>query len=141
MLLRFASGAMGSITCSAAAWHGPGEEIRAFGSEGMLTIALDGTLWGARYDDAAPAPIPVPARLQGSGIPEVDDAPGGHALIPPFIRLARRWAEGILTGTSPSPSFADGLRAQEALDAVHRSQVQHKWVDVSGARWPVAPPR
>lgn len=107
----------------------------------MLTIALDGTLWGARYDDAAPAPIPVPARLQGSGIPEVDDAPGGHALIPPFIRLARRWAEGILTGTSPSPSFADGLRAQEALDAVHRSQVQHKWVDVSGARWPVAPPR
>jgi hypothetical protein len=30
---------------------------------------------------------------------------------------------------------------QEALDAVHRSQQQHKWVDVSGARWPVAPPR
>ena len=57
MLLRFASGAMGTITCSAAAWHGPGEEIRAFGSEGMLTIALDGTLWGGRYDDAAPVPI------------------------------------------------------------------------------------
>lgn len=141
MLLRFASGAMGTITCSAAAWHGPGEEIRAFGSEGMLTIALDGTLWGARYDNAAPVPIPIPAHLHGSGIPEVDAAPGGHALIPPFIRLARRWAEGILAGSSPSPSFADGLRVQEALDAVYRSQTQHKWVDVSGARWPVAPPR
>jgi len=41
----------------------------------------------------------------------------------------------------PSPSFADGLRVQEMLDAVHRSQQQHKWVDVSGARWPTAPPR
>jgi predicted dehydrogenase len=141
MLLRFASGAMGTITCSAAAWHGPGEEIRAFGSEGMLMIALDGTLWGGRYDDAAPVPIAIPAHLLGSGIPEVDDTPGSHALIPAFIRLARLWAEGILTGTSPSPSFADGLRVQEALDAVHRSQQQHKWVDVSGARWPVAPPR
>ena len=141
MLLRFASGAMGTITCSAAAWHGPGEEVRIFGTEGMLTIALDGTLWGGRHDDSAPTPIAIPARLYGSGIPEVDDTPGGHALIPPFIRLARLWGEGIATGTSPSPSFTDGLRVQEALDAVQRSQQQHKWVDVSGARWPVAPPR
>ncbi len=141
MLLHFASGAIGNIICSAAAWHGPGEEIRAFGSEGMLTIALDGTLWGARHGDPSPEPLPIPARLLGSGIPEVDDAPAGHALIPAFIRLARVWAHGIRTGTSPSPSFADGLRVQEALDAVPRSQEQHKWVDVSGARWPTAPTR
>ncbi|MHB8645456.1 MAG: Gfo/Idh/MocA family protein [Thermomicrobiales bacterium] len=141
MLLRFASGAIGNIICSATAWHGPGEEVRAFGADGMLTIALDGTLWGARSGDPAPVPIPIPVRLLGSGIPEVDDAPAGHALIPPFIRLARLWAHGIRTGTNPSPSFADGLRAQEALDAVPRSQEQHKWVDVSGARWPTAPTR
>lgn len=141
MALRFASGAMGSVTCSAAAWHGPGEEVRAFGSEGMLTIALDGTLWGARHDEPAPMPLPIPAHLHGSGIPEVDEAPAGHPLIPPFIRLVSRWAEGMSSGTSPSPSFADGLRVQEALDAVYRSQQQHKWVDISGARWPVAPLR
>jgi predicted dehydrogenase len=141
MVLRFASGAMGSITCSAAAWHGPGEEIRAFGSDGMLTIALDGTLWGARHDEPTPALLPIPAHLHGSGIPEVDEAPPGHPLIPPFIRLVGRWADGILSGTSPAPSFADGLHVQEALDAVYRSQQQHKWVDVSGARWPVAPLR
>ncbi|MCA1666236.1 MAG: Gfo/Idh/MocA family oxidoreductase [Thermomicrobia bacterium] len=141
MLLRFASGAIGNIVCSAAASHGPGEEIRAIGADGTLTIALDGTLWGARSGDRAPEPLPIPARLLGSGIPEVDAAPAGHALIPPFIRLARAWAYGIGTGTSPSPSFADGLRVQEALDAVPRSQEQHKWVDVSGARWPTAPSR
>ncbi len=142
MLLRFASGAIGNIVCSAAASHGPGEEIRAFGSEGMLTITLDGTLWGARNGDPAPEPIAIPARLFGSGIAEVDaEATAAHPLIPPFIRLARTWAYGIESGTNPSPSFADGLRVQEALDAVPRSQQQHKWVDVSGARWPTAPTR
>jgi predicted dehydrogenase len=141
MLLRFATGAIGNITCSTTAWYGPGEEVRAFGSEGMLTIALDGTLWGARRGDPSPESLPIPERLMGSGIPEVDAADAGHALIPPFIRLARTWAQGIRTGTSPSPSFADGLRVQEALDAVPRSQEQHKWVDVSGARWPTAPIR
>ncbi|MDQ6908523.1 MAG: Gfo/Idh/MocA family oxidoreductase [Chloroflexota bacterium] len=141
MLLRFASGAIGNIVCSAAASHGPGEEIRAFGSEGMLTITLDGTLWGARNGDPAPEPIAIPARLFGSGIAEVDAEAAAHPLIPPFIRLARTWAYGIETGTNPSPSFADGLRVQEALDAVPRSQQQHKWVDVSGARWPTAPTR
>jgi predicted dehydrogenase len=112
LLLRFASGAIGNIACSTAAWHGPGEEIRAFGSHGMLTVASDGTLWGARSGDPSPQPLPIPARLIGSGIPEVDDAGAGHPLIPPFIRLARAWAQGIRTGTNPSPSFADGLRAQ-----------------------------
>lgn len=141
MLLRFGSGVLGSITCSAAAWHGPGEEIRVFGAEGMLTVALDGSLWGARKDDLAPMPLPIPPELLGSGVPEVDAAPAMHALIPPFVRLVRRWSEGIATATSPTPSFADGLRVQEALDAVQRSQQQHKWVDVSGARWPTAPPR
>jgi predicted dehydrogenase len=137
-VLRFASGAIGNLTCGTTAWHGPGEEIRAFGAEGMLAIAPDGTLWGARRDEPRPIPIAVPDELLGSGIPEVDATPV-HPLIPPTIRLMRRWLGGIATGMSPAPSFADGLRVQEVLDAVHRSQYQQKWVDVSGAKWPLAP--
>lgn len=140
-VLRFASGALGTVTLSAVAWHGPGEEIRAFGTDGMLALAPDGSLWGARRDDPAPTRLPIPERLWGSGFPEIDAVEPPHPLVPPFIRLAARWAEGIRTGTSPSPSFTDGLRAQETLDAVGRSQTQQKWVDVSGARWPLAPPR
>ena len=83
MLLRFASGAIGNIICSTTAWHGPGEEIRAFGADGVLTIALDGTLWGARSGDPSPKPIAIPPRLLGSGIPEVDAAPAGHT--PPTL--------------------------------------------------------
>jgi predicted dehydrogenase len=137
-VLRFASGAIGNVTCGTTAWHGPGEEIRAFGAEGMLAIAPDGTLWGARRDESSPAPIPIPDDLMGSGIPEVDAVPV-HPLIPPTIRLLRHWLHGIATGTSPAPSFANGLRVQEVLDAVHRSQYQQKWVNVSGAKWPLAP--
>jgi predicted dehydrogenase len=136
-VLRFASGAIGNVICGTTAWHGPGEEIRAFGAEGMLAIAPDGTLWGARRDEPSPIPIAIPDTLIGSGIPEVDATPV-HPLIPPTIRLLRRWLDGIATGTSPAPSFADGLRVQEVLAAVHRSQYQQKWVDVSGAKWPLA---
>jgi predicted dehydrogenase len=136
-VVRFASGAIGNVTCGTTAWHGPGEEIRAFGGEGMLAIAPDGTLWGARRDEPSPAPIDIPEELMGSGIPEVDVTPV-HPLIPPTIRLLRHWLDGIHTGASPAPSFADGLRVQEVLDAVQRSQYQHKWVDVSGAKWPLA---
>ena len=141
LVLRFASGAIGSVTVSGVAAHGPGEEIRAFGSVGTLTIAPDGTLWGARTEQPTPVQLGIPGRLLGSGVPEVDATPDVHPLIPPFIRLARHWLDGIAADASPSPSFADGLRVQEVLDAVHRSQLQHKWVDVSGARWPAAPPR
>lgn len=139
-VVRFASGALGNVTCGATARHGPGEEIRAFGSEGMLAIAPDGALWGARRTDPAPAPLPIPPALLGSGIPEVDAAPV-EPLIPPTIRLLRRWVEGIAAGASPAPSFADGLRVQEIVDAVQRSRQQQRWVDVSGAKWPLAPAR
>jgi predicted dehydrogenase len=137
-VLRFASGAIGSITCSATASHGPGEEIRAFGAEGILAITPDGSLWGARRDEPTPTPIAVPDSLIGSGIPEVDATPV-HPLIPPTIRLLRHWLHGIESHTSPSPSFTDGFRVQEVLDAVYRSEHQQKWVDVSGAKWPLAP--
>jgi predicted dehydrogenase len=136
-VLRFASGALGNVVCGTTAWHGPGEEIRAFGAEGMLAIAPDGTLWGARRGEPSPIPIAVPEELIGSGIPEVDATPV-HPLIPPTIRLMRHWLHGIAMQTSPAPAFADGLRVQEVLDAVHRSQYQQKWVDVSGAKWPLA---
>jgi predicted dehydrogenase len=136
-VLRFASGALGNVTCNTTAWQGPGEEVRAFGAEGMLAIAPDGTLWGARRGDPGPVAIAIPASLMGSGIPEVDETPV-HPLIPPTIRVMRRWLDGIAARMSPTPSFADGLRVQEVLDAVHRSQYQRKWVDVSGAKWPLA---
>ncbi len=135
ILLRFASGAVATLTLSAGAWHGPGEEIRIFGTGGMLALVPDGAVWGARRADLMPTRLVVPEHLRGSGIRVVDAEEPPHPLVPPMIRLARRWFVSIRTGAVRSPSFADGLRAQEVLDAIGRSQTQHKWVDVSGARW------
>jgi predicted dehydrogenase len=38
-----------------------------------------------------------------------------------FRMLVRDFARGIDDGRSPSPNFADGLRCQEAMDAVRAS--------------------
>lgn len=146
MLLRFANGALGSMVVSGVLWHGPsvvspqgppaspssrpGEEIRAFGSDGMLSIGPDGTLWGARKDEVAPHPIDIPPHLLGSRLPEVDASQPTQALIPPFIRLANRWLAGITECTSPSPSFTDGLAVQEILDAVQQSRQAGDWVQI-----------
>lgn len=142
--LRFASGAMGSVTLSVSAAHGPGEEVRAFGDGGMLALAPDGTLWGAtRAANDIPAPIAIPARLLGSGIAEVDARPlplPAHPLLPPFLRLARLWVDAVPTGISPSPNFADGLHTQEVLDAIARSHSQRKWITLAGPRPPVSSP-
>lgn len=43
----------------------------------------------------------------------------GKATVAPLVA---RLLEGIRTGTSPSPAFEDGLRAQAVLDAVLRAQ-------------------
>src|SRR5947208_638611 len=51
----------------------------------------------------------------------------GRALIAPLVAdlLA-----GIRTGTTPSPSFEDGLRAQAVLDATLESAARGGWVEV-----------
>ena len=49
--------------------------------------------------------------------------PAGHTLgyEHGFAHQAKDFVEGIATGTAPSPSFADGLQVQRALDAVAAS--------------------
>ena len=51
----------------------------------------------------------------------------GKALIAPLVGELLR---GIRTGTTPSPSFADGLRAQSVLDSVLESSRRGTWVAV-----------
>jgi predicted dehydrogenase len=39
----------------------------------------------------------------------------------PFRLLTREFVRGIEEGISPAPSFEDGYRCQQILDAVHES--------------------
>jgi predicted dehydrogenase len=131
VILRFANGALGAIHVSATAGHEGDEEITLSGSDGTLTVR-QGRLFGARRGDFSLNELQVPERLL-AGI-----VPGGHFLVQPTILLLRAWACAIRDGGTASPSFADGVKTQELIDGALRSSQQGRWIDTSGARWPMA---
>ena len=101
------------------------------GSDGTLQIR-QGRLWAARSGEFSLSELPVPERLSGGVIP------GGHYLVQPTALLLRAWANAIRDNTPASPSFADGVKTQELIDGALRSSQQGRWIDTSGARWPMA---
>ena len=131
VILRFANGALGTIHVSATAGHEGDEEVTLSGSEGTLQVR-QGRLWAARAGDFSLSEMPVPERLSGGVIP------GGHYLVQPTALLLRAWACAIRENRPASPSFADGVKTQELIDGALRSSQQGRWIDTSGARWPMA---
>jgi predicted dehydrogenase len=131
VILRFANGAIGTVHVSATAGHEGDEEITLSGSDGTLQVR-QGRLLGARAGEFSLSELPIPERLSGGLIP------GGHFLVQPTTLLLRAWAKAIRNGESASPSFADGVKTQELIDGALRSSQQGRWIDTSGARWPMA---
>jgi predicted dehydrogenase len=131
VILRFANGALGTIHVTATAGHEGDEEITLSGSEGTLQIR-QGRLLGGRAGDFSLNELPIPERLSGGLIP------GSHYLVQPTTLLLRAWGTAIRDGAAAPPSFADGVKTQELLDGALRSSQQGRWIDTSGARWPMA---
>jgi predicted dehydrogenase len=131
-LLQFRNGALGSVHYSSTAPIDAGESITITGSEGMLIVEGDIELFGARKRDMNLRELAIPDRLTPK-LPEFS-----HYLTRPTILLMRDWVQAIREGdfTKNAPSFTDGAKVQEIIDGVTRSQVQGRWVDTSGARWP-----
>ncbi len=130
VVLRFGNGSLGTIHVTATAAYEGDEEITLSGSRGALLIR-DGALWAARSGDAMPRELTIPERLSG-GFPAFD-----HYLALPTALLQRHWCAAIRDEEPPSPSFADGVKTQELIDAVSRSGHQGRWIDTSGTRWPM----
>jgi predicted dehydrogenase len=61
-----------------------------------------------------------------------------HYLVAPTALLHLAWIRAIRKGEPPAPSFGDGVKVQELVDAAARSSQQARWIDTSGARWPTA---
>lgn len=129
-VVRFASGALGTVHISYTSAADVGEEIIATGSDGVLIIQDNGRLFGARHGE--PIQNLMPAYIPGSG-----DRSGPARHIRPFSILVGEWVLAMRTGTEASPSFDDGAKVQEVLDAVSRSQQLSRWIDLSGNKWPV----
>jgi predicted dehydrogenase len=130
ILLKFGNGALGTIHVSATTAFEGDEEVSLSGSRGTLRVR-DGRLLGARVGEVSLSELPIPERLEGD-LPAFD-----HFLTQPTALLLRSWVRAIRFGDPASPSFADGVKVQELLDAVARSSAQGRWIDTSGARWPM----
>ncbi|MEZ4522496.1 MAG: Gfo/Idh/MocA family oxidoreductase [Thermomicrobiales bacterium] len=121
-VVRFATGAIGSISISYTAATDVGEEIVVSGADGMLAIQEPDQIVGARPGDSV-------RSVMKRDTPRL---PPGQRIIEPFRQLATDWARSIRTGAAFTPSFEDGARVQEVLDAVTQSQRLRRWVDLSG---------
>src|SRR5438046_3205964 len=128
------SGAQVTLTASRAA-HGVNEHtLEAFGTRGAVSYRLsrERAHWweGELRAGAGAALTPVTPRTP---LPTVaaDGDPldvTGRTLIAPLVG---RLLEGIRTGTTPSPSLADGMRAQAVLDATLEAAARGAWVEVA----------
>jgi predicted dehydrogenase len=133
VILRFGNGALGTIHVTATAGHEGDEEITLSGSEGTMQVR-EGRLWGARLGEFSLNELVIPDRLAAGFVP------GAHFLVQPTALLLRAWASAIRREVPASPSFADGVKTQELIDGALRSSQQGRWIDTSGARWPMAGP-
>ncbi len=129
-VVRFANGAIGSVHISYTAATEVGEQILAAGSDGVLIIQDNGKLFGARHGERIENQMP--AYMPGSG-----NRTGSARHIRGFSILVGEWVLAMRTGTEAEPSFDDGAKVQEVLDAVSRSQQLSRWIDLSGNKWPV----
>ena len=133
-VLAFASGALGTVHLCYTAATEIGEEIIASGSEGLLAIRANGQLFGARSGEALQQILP-PGKTDAPDPTAPSAATARH--IRSFSILFGQWILAMRTGTDASPSFEDGARVQEIIDAVTRSQQLSRWIDLSGNKWPV----
>jgi predicted dehydrogenase len=107
LLMRMSSGAIATIQLSSAVHH-PSRRVILYGSGGTIVLGGDGRVLLARGSGALEEILPA-GTMDGA-----------------FPDLARRVREHIEAGPTgkadaPHPTFADGLRVQEVMDAAYRS--------------------
>lgn len=134
LLAELASGTQVALVVSRVA-HGVNEHaLEASGADGSLSYRMgressrwyDGELRAATPGSPMRA-VPLDAGAAVTATDQLDII--GQTTIAP---LAAAMLRAIETGETPSPSFADGARAQAVLDAIVESVRRHSWVDVAG---------
>jgi predicted dehydrogenase len=107
------NGAVGSYRFSGVTRFPPHNTICLYGSEGTLHYDLDtDEIRGARAGDAEAQVLPIPAELARPWSVEAD------------------FVQAIRDGTTPEPSFQDGLLYMEFTEAVYRAHEQGRTVSL-----------
>jgi predicted dehydrogenase len=128
--LTFANGATGTFAYTAAAPVALGARVTIIGDDGTLSLSQPGVnptsddvVYGGQTGATQLAELPLPERF----VPFEDDR---DRRLVAFRLLVREFERGIREGGSPSPSFTDGLRVQQVLDAVRESSARGMTVAV-----------
>jgi len=127
--LEFQSGLPVSLSIAADAFLGSGHRLEVYGEDGALVLANPGPDYAEGFTlslgtRGAPALAPV-----ATGAP----ATGGDGRIAAVRSVARRFVDGIASGTAMTPNLHDGLRVQVLMAALREA-------DGTGA-WATPPPR
>lgn len=128
-VLRFASGAVASVTVSAAAVAATrGARLEVWGDEGALVLD-DERLWITRRGAAAAEEVTQPETL--SAPPGMDYAPLWGLS---FVRLVDHVVRVVLdqAPAAPAATFEDGLQTQRVMDAL-RAPTGAGWTEISPA--------
>lgn len=141
-LLRFKSGAMGTLITSWTAADAPGFHIDALGSKGRLRLDAVHypSIASARLyhgvPDSAMMPsgkeVPLPERLLqvcGRTVqPEESDAQNGSQRLS-LARLFEGFSGAIRDGGNAHPDFDRAAEVQGLVEAVYRSNAERCWID------------
>ena len=136
LVVRFASGAQGSIHVSSVAHPAQGgqSEVNELHGEGGTLEISQTAVRGARGDEKTIGALALPPDLSG-----------GVDLSRPLLEWAREYfltqpvgdrafLEAIVSGRPVAPSFYDGWQAQEVIDAALESSRTGRWATIGAAR-------
>ena len=136
LVLEFENGAQGSIQISAVAHtgeRGQKQEVILHGESGTLEVDFSlgsAEIRGARRDEGEYRTLYVPDRLWG-------DVDRNQSLIGQLIELYtkgsvgnRLFIDAILEDKPISPSFYEGFKVQEVIDAANESHRNGGWVTI-----------
>ena len=129
-LMEFASGVSGICHASwSTVGRAPGLEIRVFGSRGAARCHLSDDLPGAQGLWIAGPDGHFREVFANQSAPD-----GSEPAAPWWVDFSARLISDFVAevGGSPAsgPTFADGVAAQEVLEAILRSTQQRRWVDL-----------
>ncbi|MGE5176741.1 MAG: Gfo/Idh/MocA family protein [Hyphomicrobiales bacterium] len=121
LLVEFRSGATAIVDLFGGA-HARRGRFEVFGARDALAIEGERSLIRPRAD-GGDEPLAIPADLDHEPTPDA-------ALLGPFRVVVSLLAGAIREGKAASPTFADGVEIQKALDAARLSDRTGEWVEI-----------
>jgi predicted dehydrogenase len=150
--LRFKNGAVGVLSSSSMALHAPRLRLEAYGSKGSIIYTMDNH-WNSRIEignvedsglhQLEPSirqpqnPITLTAkfdadfaRMQG-GVDRIKAT--NEKAVRAMTLLCEDFLESIRNQTPIHPSFLDGMKIQQIIEAAKESEKTGQWIEISSS--------